>query len=218
MPRGGTSAAREYRPLQVNACATGRLPNLWKELSQCCFQTGIPSSVGRNNDPIVHVLSKAWPMRCSIRNFSDIVSGYVIKEQKVATALIAMLRCTLMGSYSHSSSEISDAAMNNVMEYFVHNPPSAAHFAAWIRNNHQHILFVAIKEYIVYLVKNVPSLYTILCERYPWDSFVSSVVAQADYIRTRYTTNIEKRESPFLGIQDGITSMKSFKCLLVELS
>ena len=189
------------------------LPNLWRELLQCCFQSVHGSQAScRNNDPVVHVLSKAWPMRCSIRNFSDIVSGYATRDARVCDALVTMLCCTLMSSYPHSSFEMSRASLLNVYRYLIQTPPTPTQFASWIKNAHQHILFVAIKEYIVFLVGNVPSLSAILREKYPWASFVDSVVSQSDYIRKQYDSNVRLGSMPFASIQDGITCIKSFKC------
>ena len=51
------------------------LPNLIQKLVRTCFLPQRPSN--RAVDPIGHVLNKAWPMRCSVRNFSDIVSSYI---------------------------------------------------------------------------------------------------------------------------------------------
>jgi len=203
-----------HRPNAAMHVGVHNLPNLWHELIQCCFQctSGTSQASSRNSNPIVHVLSKAWPMRCSIRNFSDIVSGYATRDSKVCNALVIMLRCTLMASYEHADQTMSDVALLHVYRYLIHTPPTPAQFAAWIKNSHQHILFVAIKEYIVFLVSNVPSLRAILQAKYPWPSFVSSVVAQSNYIREKYNANVIAQTNGFSGIQDGITSMKTFKC------
>lgn len=206
------SVSEHNMPDRAHKVGIHNLPNLWRELLQCCFQCGGSPASCRNNDPIVHVLSKAWPMRCSIRNFSDIVSGYVIRDARVCDALISMLRCTLMSSYPHSSFKMSTKSLLNVYQYLSQAPPSPAQFADWIKNSHQHILFVAIKEYIVFLVGNVPSLTAILHEKYPWKSFVDSVVSQSDYIRKQYDANVLAGSTAFSTIQEGITSIKSFKC------
>ena len=62
-----------------------QLVNYTRKIILCSFNTyRIPF---RNVDPLVHVFSKAWPMRCSIRNFSEILSSYVETHRDVYTCI-----------------------------------------------------------------------------------------------------------------------------------
>jgi len=166
---------------------------------------------------MVHVISKAWPVRCSIRNFSDIVSNYITKEPYVKECLTDMLYCTFSGRYPHCSPNTAGNSFqceHVLYRYFVHTKPDASAFSSWIRNNHQHIVFVCIKEYIVFLVDNVPGLKEILLTMHPWKDFVNSVKEQANFMRCKFRKNIENCLPAFNDIQPGITSMKSFRCKL----
>lgn len=213
----GGSIYPENMPNMKFARTCYMLPNLLAELRQCCFNTVNLSACIRTNNPMVHVISKAWPVRCSIRNFSDIVSNYITKEAYVKECLTDMLYCTFSGRYPHCapvSEQLKFKCEHVLYRYFVHIRPDSSALSAWIRNNHQHIVFVCIKEYIVFLVDTVPGLKHSLQAMHPWKDFVSSVREQADFMRCRFRKNISDHVPAFAGIQLGITSMKSFRCKL----
>ena len=148
------------------------LPNLLNELTYCCFSNLNLSSCVRTNNPMIHVLSKAWPVRCSIRNFSDIVSNYIAKDENVRECLIEMIYCTFSGRYPHCSCERNFKCEYILYRYFVHVKPNEQVLSQWIRDSHQHIVFVCIKEYIVFLVDNVPGLKHVLQQLHPWSELI----------------------------------------------
>lgn len=193
------------------------LPNLLNELTHCCFSNVNINAATRTSNPMIHVLSKAWPVRCSIRNFSDIVSNYISKEAHVRDCLTEMLYCTFSGSYPHCSKHddcVHFKCQHILYRYFVHMKPNADVLSNWIRSNHQHIVFVCIKEYIVFLVNNVPGLSHVLHQIHPWADFVFSVTEQANFMRQKMRRNIINNQPIFENIQSGITSMRSFRCKL----
>ena len=193
------------------------LPNLLDELRHCCFNNANLSACVRTNNPMIHVISKAWPVRCSIRNFSDIVSNYIKKETYVRECLTEMLYCTFSGRYPHCARQHDDITFRCeyiLYRYFVHMKPNADVLSQWIRNDHQHIVFVCIKEYIVFLVDNVPGLTHVLHNMHPWNDFVKSVAEQANFMRAQMRENVRNNNPIFSNIQAGITCMKSFRCKL----
>lgn len=193
------------------------LPNLLNELTHCCFSSMNISSSTRTGNPMIHVLSKAWPVRCSIRNFSDIVSNYISKEPHVRDCLTEMIYCTFSGRYPHCKKQTDEAKFkceHILYRYFIHIKPTSEALSNWIRSSHQHIVFVCIKEYIVFLVNNVPGLSHVLHQIHPWADFVCSVTEQANFMRAKMQQNLLDQSPIFENIQSGITAMRSFRCKL----
>jgi len=186
------------------------LPNIVGKITQFCFNNTTVNA--RNSDPIVHVLSKAWPMRCSIRNFNDIVSNYIRTVPAVYSMLLQMLHCCLAGRYPHRKQQVSFVATKTLYKYFVTNPISQQDFATWVSQSHQQIVFIAIKEYMVFAIDNVPGLQHALQNCHPWHAFASSVVNHADMIRDKINKNALCHASLFENVHVVLQHLKSFKC------
>jgi len=186
------------------------LPNVTSKLISCCFSHN--SIIVRNADPIVHVLSKAWPMRCSVRNFNDIISNYILTVPSVHAFLFSILQCCLMGRFPMCTVQMNFDAMRVLYKYFVLNPISRQEFASWVTNEHQHIVFVALKEYMVFVVSNVPGLESVLSTLHPWERFTVDVLHQANLIRERVNANASSGTPIFQSVCDGIQSLRTFKC------
>lgn len=193
-----------------------RLPNFIPRIMMCSFASG--KMPFRNVDPLVHLFSKAWPMRCSIRNFSEIVSNYVQKHRLVYDCMTSVLHCTLAGNYDHAKKAATFDVQRILYKHFVWHPISPGHLAAWIRQGHQHIIFTAIKEYIVYSISLVPALEEALNCMYPWDQFKQNVIDLANGIRDIVYSDISTGNDPFRNVKATNGSTKGLRCSAVSSS
>lgn len=199
-------------PVTPDACDVYHLPNVTCELVACCF---LQAALGtRSTNAIVHVLSKAWPMRCSIRNFNEIIRNYIKSSRGVYRFLLSLLHCTLAGRYSHAEHVTSFETLRRLYSYFVCDSPTAPEFAEWLTSENQQLLFIAIKEYMVFAVENVPGLRLTLEECYPWSEFVDTVIAQAESVRGMIDRNVRDGNALFNNVAARILPMRSFKSAL----
>ncbi|MAI34444.1 MAG: hypothetical protein CMM07_22605 [Rhodopirellula sp.] len=185
------------------------LPNYLSKITTCSFAIG--KTPFRNVDPLVHVFSKAWPMRCSIRNFQDIVSNYIVKEHSVYKCMMAILYCFLSGNYAHSEKQADFDIQKILYKHFVWNPISAHHLSKWIKQGHQQIMFSAIKEYIVYSIAQIPALQDTLDEVYPWQQFRKNVIQQSNDLRQVVFQKIGTAD-PFGSVVAVANATKGLKC------
>ena len=186
------------------------LPNLVHKIVRTCFMTQRPNN--RAVDPIGHVLNKAWPMRCSVRNFSDIVSAYIMKDPEVYLFICTTMHACMAGVYPSSSVTASVALRILLYKHYVSNQISQSHLAQWVRQDNHSIVFVAIKEYIVFAVSMVPGLECVLQSYYNWDQFVASVSTQADAVRNALNHNIGSPTCMFYEAQQSMMAARCFKC------
>lgn len=204
------AALRAHPPLRSHHRQPVHLRNLVRKIVNTCFMSQRPSN--RAIDPIGHVLNKAWPMRCSVRNFSDIVSSYIIRDPDVYRFICAAMHTCMLGTYPTSTVTAQLRLRMILHRYYVAQCISQQHLAEWVRQDNHGIVFVAIKEYIVFAVSMVPGLASVLHAYYNWADFVSSVSSQADAIRTALNDNMECPEIMFSAARLSITYSRCFKC------
>jgi hypothetical protein len=56
---------------------------------------------GINSDPIRHLLSKVWPLRCWSRRFDAVTDRYMKADPQINILVNRMLLCSLLGNYQH---------------------------------------------------------------------------------------------------------------------
>ncbi len=188
------------------------LPNVTCDLVACCFSSA-PTGM-RNTNAIVHVLSKAWPVRCSIRNFNEIIRNYIRTNLGIYTFLLSLLHCTLAGRYLHTTTPVSFETCRRLYSYFRHDKPTQHEFAEWLTNDNQQLLFVAIKEYMVFSVENVPGLRQVLSKCYSWAEFSKTVIYHAESVRQMINRNVENGDLLFNNVAERIAPMRAFKSKL----
>lgn len=204
------SALAEYPLLRSHHIRPVHLPNLVRKIVRTCFMPQRPSN--RAIDPIGHVLNKAWPMRCSVRNFSDIVSTYIVREPTVYYFVCKIMHACMLGIYPTSTVHAQLPLRLLLHRYYVSQRVSQEHLAEWVRQDNHTIVFVAIKEYIAFAVSMVPGLAHVLQADYNWADFVASVTAQADAARTALNVNTTTPASMFAAAQQSMVSVRCFKC------
>ena len=127
-----------------------------------------------------------------------------------------LLKCTLLGGYEHGKVRPVPRIQRILFKYFTWKPIEQGALAQWIRAGNQHIVFIAIKEYIAFAVNMVPGLEAVLEATYPWKTFYSCVVAHADAVRT--AMNKCEHDDIFMSVRSSITTLRGMKCEAVPPS
>lgn len=186
------------------------LPNLVPILIKTCLAAHRPGN--RTVDPLGHVLNKAWPMRCSVRNFSDIVSGYIKSEPSIYRFVLIVLHACMLGVYPSSTCTATVSIRILLYRCFQQDRLNPEQLASWVGQNNHLLLFIAIKEYIAYAISLVPGLSTVLHGAYNWKIFADSVRKQADSIRTTLNAYAGPPSEIFNAARDAIGIVRSYKC------
>jgi len=205
-----TRALDKYPPLRrhgINACY---LPNMVRKIVNTCFSPHRTSN--RATDPVGHILNKAWPMRCSVRNFSEIIASYIVKYKGIYELMLLLLHTCMAGVYPESTCQATVPVRLILYRHYVKTPVPAERFAAWIQQDNHMLLFVAIKEYIAFCICQVPGLYNVLDKVFHWSAFVTSVTEQADGIRATLNQYAATPSDMFRMALESVCSTRSYKC------
>ena len=186
------------------------MPNMVHKIVTTCFASQRPGN--RSVDPIGHILNKAWPMRCSVRNFSDIVSGYIRADPPIYRFTLAVMHASMLGRLSANSITATPAVRVLLHRHYVHTPVSAAQLADWVQHGNHLLLFVAIKEFIASSIAYVPGLGKVLHDAYNWGGFVESVSKQANAIRSTINQYSAAPGELFRRALEAVSAVRSFKC------
>ena len=186
------------------------MPNMVRKIVETCFAAQRPGN--RSVDPIGHILNKAWPMRCSVRNFSDIVSGYIRADPTIYRFTLAVMHASMLGRFSLQSESATPAVRVLLHRHYVHAPVSASQLADWVQHGNHLLLFVAIKEFIASSIAFVPGLSHVLYNAYNWEGFIDSVNKQANTIRTTINQYSATPGEAFRRALDAVYAVRSFKC------
>jgi hypothetical protein len=203
-------AIHDNPPLLCNHLRAEFLPNMVHRIVRTCY---LPQrSTNRAVDPIGHVLNKAWPMRCSVRNFSDIVSGYILKDTKVYEFVCLVLHASMLGVYSSADVKAGVPLQLLLYQHYVTSRIGKAHMAQWVQQDNYGLVFIAIKEYISFAVSMVPGLHAVLQDQYNWSGFVQSVKQQANAMRQALNANTQDPANMFACALRAIFHVRCFKC------
>ena len=187
------------------------LPNLVRKILKTCFSLSQRPG-NRANDPVGHILNKAWPMRCSVRNFSDIVATYIVEHPHICTLMRKLLYSTMVGAYPQATTRATVGTRLVLYKYFQSKPLTAEQFAAWLQQGHYLLLFVAIKEYISFTVSQLPGLHNVLLQCFNWSTFTDSVTRLADTVRVTLNQYTATPACMFDNALHMIRSARSHKC------
>ena len=178
---GKEAIANELEPSQdlfnkLEIFHDGLLPDVLRHVVNCNF-----FHESRDKHPLVHLISKSLPQRCTIRNLSDILRSYCKKSDEVYTFVIGCMKASLLGLYKHASVRPPFHIRRILINVF--KTYSKIQFLQWMLLNHQQLLFYIIKEFLVFSCKLIPSLYHEICLRYSWDKFEDGVLHAMNKVR-----------------------------------
>ena len=203
-------ALQLHPPLRRNHINAAYMPNMVRKIVSTCFASHRPGN--RAIDPLGHVLNKAWPMRCSVRNFSEIVSAYILADTDIYRFVLLVLHACMVGAYPGASVHASVSVKLLLHRHYVFDPVTPEHLARWVQQNNHILLFIAIKEYIAYTVSAVPGLCSVLDSAYNWHEFVQSAVHQSDTIRATINQYSATPCNMFERALAAVVTIRSYKC------
>ena len=183
----------KYEPSPKHVFHEGLIPNVIHYIVDCSFWSDIRSKT----NPIVHILSKGLPQRCQIRNMREILNKYSRKHEVVYEFIHSCLLCSLLGMYKTCSYRPS--LLVRMCIYKKLRSISKLEFLSWMLQDHQQLLFYVIKEFLVFGVRDIPSIYEEIKRRYYWDKFEDCVSKAMNTVRKCMKDSINFME--FEGIE-----------------
>lgn len=154
----------------------GLLPDVLHYIIQCSF-----FSDTKKSNPLVHLISKSLPQRCTIRNLREILSSYSRKYDAVYTFVLGCMKASLLGLYKHSTVRPGFAVRKTLIKMF--KETSKVEFLQWMLSDHQQLLFYIIKEFLVFACRKIPSIYAEIQRRYYWGKFETCVMNAMNQVR-----------------------------------
>lgn len=155
----------------------GMLQDVLTELSCCSFFTD-----KRPDNPICHLLSKALPQRCTIRNLKDILSKYVREHDNCYKFVLGCMKASLLGAYKDSVVRPPFLKRVRLIETF--QTLTKPMMLSFINNDHQQLLFFTLKEFTIFGVSKLPAILSQLQKHYHWTEFKQSVNKAMNIVRT----------------------------------
>lgn len=174
---GEGAPIRNHEPSTKYIFHQGLIPNVINHIPDCSFWSDIRSK----GNPIVHVLSKGLPQRCQIRNMREILNKYSRKHELVYDFILACIKCSLLGMYK--TCLVRPGLRVRLRLYRKFNNLSKVEMLQWMLGDHQQLLFYVIKEFLIFGVRDIPSIYLEIERRYYWDKFEQCVNKAMNTVR-----------------------------------
>ncbi|MAD26151.1 MAG: hypothetical protein CMO44_18495 [Verrucomicrobiales bacterium] len=169
-----------------------------------------PCKQSKDKSKILHLLSKACPKRCQIRNLKEIVLQYATDDDETYHFLLEVMKKSLFGTYSHCKEMLCFEGRHVFYSMFVYQMSNKSFFLKWFsNNNHQIFIFFCLKEFLCDAIWQVKSVYNFIEKKWKWSVFEKQVVQSMDSARKILNT-IAKREHKLLHRGDWILSVESF--------
>ena len=169
------------RLLPADAFHVGKLPDCVHLMMQCSFWTDTKMT------PLVHILTKCTPQRCQIRSLAGIIYNYSRLHDDVYLFMRSVTKASMLGVYDgcvRPSLMVRRAIVETL------DGLSRDQFLDWMQRDHQQFLFFAVKEYIVFATRHIPSLHYVLRHNYRWDEFENVVRRAMDGVRRLLCENV----------------------------
>ncbi len=180
------SVFHKYQPKTQNVLQEGNLPDIINLQLQCSFWNENKPKM----QPIVHLMCKALPQRCQIRNLREIIANYCQTDNLVHEFMRSALLCSILGMYKHCKKRLNWKARQKILRRLMYSKPNRMQLQEWLFTSYQHLLFYIIKEFLTYSMAMIPALYDELCRTYKWYTFEKTVHIAMDSVRTNIESNI----------------------------
>jgi len=173
-----------------------------------------PSKNNNSKNHILHLLSKAQPLRCQIRNLQQIILNYCNESNETYSFIMMILHRSLFGLYECAEEKLCFEGRVTIYKSFVTQLSSKSFFTRWFRSNqsnscsHQIYIFYALKEFLINAVKQCAPVYDVLDKKYSWSKFHNQVVTFMDSTRKKLNL-IAVREYNFLERSDWLASIET---------
>lgn len=183
---------------------------LCKFISQIIMDILPPCKQTKDKNKILHLLSKACPKRCQIRNLKEIVFQYASTDNETYQFLLEVMKKSIFGAYDHAKVLLCFEARHVFYVMFQFQMQNKDFFLKWFQNNnHQIFIFFCLKEYLCDAIAQVKTVNDFIEEKWNWSIFHEQVVHSMDSTR-RILNTIAKREYNLLHKSDWISSAESF--------
>ena len=200
-PNNVKTAFRKHMPKTENVLHEGLLPDIISLQLKCSFWNENKPKM----QPIVHLMCKALPQRCQIRNLREIISNYCQTDDLVHEFMRCALLCSVLGMYKHCDVRLSWKARKKIIRRFIYQKPNRMQLQEWLFTMYQHLLFYIIKEFLTFSMKLIPALYDELRNTYKWGTFENTVQTAMNSVRKTVEGNIIKYST----IQDWLSQIES---------
>ena len=150
-----TSIFHKYCPDSTKVIQESNLPDIVNEQLECSFWSENKTKM----KPIVHLMCKALPQRCQIRNLREIISNYCQSDDTVHEFMRSALLCSLLGMYKHCKKRLCWDMRKEILRRLVYQNPNRTQLQEWLFTNYQHLLFYTIKEFLTFSMPLIPALY-----------------------------------------------------------
>lgn len=180
------SSFHKYQPKTQDVLQEGNLPDIVTMQLKCSFWNENKPKM----EPIVHLMCKALPQRCQIRNLREIIANYCQTDDLVHEFMRSALLCSMLGMYRHCNVRLNWKARKNLLRRFVYMKPNRMQMQEWLFTMYQHLLFYVIKEFLTFSMKMIPALYVELCRSYKWHTFEKTVHSAMDTVRNTVQGNV----------------------------
>jgi len=191
----------KYTPKTAEVLHDGNLPDIINMQLQCSFWNENKPKM----EPIVHLMCKALPQRCQIRNLREIISNYCQTDDLVHDFMKKAFLCSVLGMYKHCKVRLGWSERKQILRRFVFLKPNRMQIQEWLFTNYQHLLFYIIKEFLTFSMGMIPALYDELCQTYKWHTFEKTVHVAMDHIRSTIDDNVKHSGA----IQDWLHQIES---------
>lgn len=185
------SIIHKHQPKPENVLQEGNLPDIVTLQLDCSFWNENKQKM----QPIVHLMCKALPQRCQIRNLREIISNYCKTDDLVHEFMRSALLCSLLGMYKHCRFRPSWKVRKKLIRKFIYSKPNRMQLQEWLFTSYQHLLFYIIKEFLTYSMYLIPALYSELCTTYKWNVFEKTVHTSMDSVRESVEENIGRSKT-----------------------
>ncbi|MAD25920.1 MAG: hypothetical protein CMO44_17295 [Verrucomicrobiales bacterium] len=199
----GLYPVERFFPLEKKGIFNTFLGRIIMEILPPCKNT-------KGKNKILHLLSKACPKRCQIRNLKEIVLQYATEDDQTYLFLLEVMKKSLLGKYNHCKVQLQFEGRHVFYQMFSYQISQKSFFLKWFENgNHQIFLFFCLKEYLCDAVRQVKTVYDYIEKHWKWSIFDKQVVKSMDNCRKILNT-ISEREYNLLHVSDWISSIESF--------
>ena len=182
------SAFHKYQPKIQTVIQENNLPDIVNLQLQCSFWNENKPKM----QPIVHLMCKALPQRCQIRNLREIIANYCQTDDLVHEFMRSALLCSILGMYQHCRQRLDWSSRQRVIRRFIYSKPNRMQMQEWLFTNYQHLLFYTIKEFLTFSMGMIPALYNELCRTYKWHTFEKTVHTAMDSVRASIEQNVKR--------------------------
>lgn len=182
------------------------LPDLFSHVFNSCQFWGESIDKLYTNsvvDVLLSLIEKAWPRPCRARSIAQILAEILQQHRDKTTVLESCFRrfilASLLGIYPNCRVPAGFTLRRILYRYFYLNLGDGEWLENWIAR-HKYIVTYILREYLFYLVDQMPGFSKFLKESYYWDQILLNTYDAMDHVRSSMNTSILEYQDlyPFL--------------------